>query len=255
MRPSLADLRRARRSAQGRRADDARRADPEAPARRPARRSPPSCRSATQRGRARRPRPRRSSPALLPGRALGVRVSTSAPASPRAPTCAARSLRDGDRRRGRHDHRRPRSRARSSRARSRRARACACAIAGTRRSPAWRPGSRCRSPPAASSTACSTSATRRAPTRAAADEPAAIPLASHLAVALRTIRLQDDALGLRDYQARLLESANALILGIDRAWRITVCNRALLELTGFHARRGARPRRARLHLRAISAST
>nr|MBA2544811.1 PAS domain S-box protein [Deltaproteobacteria bacterium] len=31
----------------------------------------------------------------------------------------------------------------------------------------------------------------------------------------------------------LLESANALILGIDRSWRITVCNRALLELTGF----------------------
>lgn len=67
----------------------------------------------------------------------------------------------------------------------------------------------------------------------ATDEPAVVPLASHLAVALRTLKLQDDAIGLRDYQARLLESANALILGIDRAWRITVCNRALLELTGF----------------------
>lgn len=67
----------------------------------------------------------------------------------------------------------------------------------------------------------------------AADEPAIQTFAIHLAVALRTIRLQDDALGLRDYQARLLESANALILGIDRGWRITVCNRALLELTGF----------------------
>jgi PAS domain S-box-containing protein len=65
------------------------------------------------------------------------------------------------------------------------------------------------------------------------DEPIVQPLASHLAVALRTVRLQDDALGLRDYQARLLESANALILGIDRAWRITVCNRAMLELTGY----------------------
>src|SRR4029079_7857842 len=53
-----------------------------------------------------------------------------------------------------------------------------------------------------------------------------------LAFALRTIRLQEDAIGLRDYQARLLDSANALILGIDRSWRITVCNRALLELTG-----------------------
>ncbi len=67
----------------------------------------------------------------------------------------------------------------------------------------------------------------------ATDEPVVQPLASHLAVALRTVRLQDDALGLRDYQARLLESANALILGIDRAWRITVCNRAMLELTGY----------------------
>src|SRR5262249_37172159 len=44
----------------------------------------------------------------------------------------------------------------------------------------------------------------------------------------------DDALGLRDYQARLLDNANALILGIDRGWRITACNRALLELVGFN---------------------
>jgi len=65
------------------------------------------------------------------------------------------------------------------------------------------------------------------------DEPATQTIGLHLAVALRTIKLQDDALGLRDYQARLLESANALILGIDRGWRITVCNRALLELTGL----------------------
>jgi two-component system, NtrC family, sensor kinase len=65
------------------------------------------------------------------------------------------------------------------------------------------------------------------------DEPAVLAAAAHIAVALRTLRLQSDALGLRDYQARLLESANALILGIDRSWRITVCNRALLELVGF----------------------
>jgi PAS domain S-box-containing protein len=67
----------------------------------------------------------------------------------------------------------------------------------------------------------------------AADEPIVGSLAGHVAIGLRTLRLQDDALGLRDYQARLLESANALILGIDRAWRITVCNRALLELMGI----------------------
>ncbi|MEO8705485.1 MAG: ATP-binding protein [Kofleriaceae bacterium] len=65
------------------------------------------------------------------------------------------------------------------------------------------------------------------------DELAVVAPAAHVAVALRTLRLQNDALGLRDYQSRLLESANALILGIDRSWRITVCNRALLDLTGF----------------------
>jgi two-component system NtrC family sensor kinase len=67
----------------------------------------------------------------------------------------------------------------------------------------------------------------------AADEPAVVPFASHLAIGLRTLRLADDALGLRDYQARLLDNANALILGIDRGWRITACNRALLELVGL----------------------
>ncbi len=70
------------------------------------------------------------------------------------------------------------------------------------------------------------------PQLAAADHAAVIPLAAHLALALRTLRLQEDATGLRDYQARLLDSANALILGIDRGWRITVCNRALLDLVG-----------------------
>jgi PAS domain S-box-containing protein len=66
----------------------------------------------------------------------------------------------------------------------------------------------------------------------AGDEPSVLAVASGLAFALRTLHLQEDAIGLRDYQARLLDSANALILGIDRTWRITVCNRALLELTG-----------------------
>jgi len=64
------------------------------------------------------------------------------------------------------------------------------------------------------------------------DEPAIFVFANGLAIALRAIHLQDDTIGLRDYQARLLDSANALILGIDRGWRVTVCNRALLELTG-----------------------
>lgn len=65
----------------------------------------------------------------------------------------------------------------------------------------------------------------------AQDEASVISIAAGLAFALRTIHLQEDAIGLRDYQARLLDSANALILGIDRTWRITVCNRAMLELT------------------------
>ena len=64
----------------------------------------------------------------------------------------------------------------------------------------------------------------------AVDEPSMQAFAEHLAVALRTLRLADDALGLRDYQARLLENASALILGVDRGWRITACNRALVEL-------------------------
>ncbi|HEY4058210.1 MAG TPA: ATP-binding protein [Kofleriaceae bacterium] len=65
------------------------------------------------------------------------------------------------------------------------------------------------------------------------DEPLAWPVAAQIAIALRTLRLADDALGLRDYQSRLLESANALILGVDRNWRITVANHAILDLTGF----------------------
>ncbi|MEP6866315.1 MAG: GAF domain-containing protein, partial [Deltaproteobacteria bacterium] len=48
------------------------------------------------------------------------------------------------------------------------------------------------------------------------DEPMVRGFANGLAMALRTVSLQDDAIGLRDYQARLLDSANALILGIDR---------------------------------------
>lgn len=64
------------------------------------------------------------------------------------------------------------------------------------------------------------------------DAVAASMLAGSLALALRNIQLQSDAIGLRDYQARLLDSANALILGIDRQWRITVCNRPLLDLFG-----------------------
>ena len=67
----------------------------------------------------------------------------------------------------------------------------------------------------------------------AADEPLVIPLCNQLALALRNHRLWRDAQGLRDFQSRLIDHANALIVGIDKAWRITVCNRALLALTGY----------------------
>ncbi len=66
----------------------------------------------------------------------------------------------------------------------------------------------------------------------AADEPLVLPVANQLAVALRTQRLWRDAQGLRDFQSRLIEHANALIIGVDHTWRVTVCNRALLELMG-----------------------
>jgi two-component system, NtrC family, sensor kinase len=66
-----------------------------------------------------------------------------------------------------------------------------------------------------------------------ADERAALPLANALALAFRNQHLYRDTVLLRDYQSRLIESAGALIMGIDRTWRIAVYNRAMAELTGF----------------------
>jgi two-component system NtrC family sensor kinase len=65
------------------------------------------------------------------------------------------------------------------------------------------------------------------------DEPLVIPLVNQLGLALRNRRLSRDAQGLRDFQSRLIDHANALIVGIDASWRITVCNRALLALIGY----------------------
>jgi PAS domain S-box-containing protein len=67
----------------------------------------------------------------------------------------------------------------------------------------------------------------------AVDPEALAPLVGLLALAIRAQRLHHDTVELRDYQARLIEHANALIVGIDKTWRITVANRALLELTGL----------------------
>ena len=66
-----------------------------------------------------------------------------------------------------------------------------------------------------------------------ADEAALLPIANWLSVSLRNQRLHSETNILRDYQAKLIEHANALILGIDRSWRITVANRLLCELTGY----------------------
>lgn len=67
----------------------------------------------------------------------------------------------------------------------------------------------------------------------AEDEPLILPIANQVSVALRNERLHRETIVLRDYQTKLIEHANALILGVDRAWRITVCNQALLQLTGY----------------------
>jgi len=65
------------------------------------------------------------------------------------------------------------------------------------------------------------------------DEPLILPLVNQVSVALRNERLHRETTVLRDYQAKLIEHANALILGVDRHWRITVFNQALCKLTGY----------------------
>jgi len=65
------------------------------------------------------------------------------------------------------------------------------------------------------------------------DETLMLPLANYLSVALRNERLHRDTSILRDYQTKLIEHANALILGVDREWRIHVANQALCRLTGY----------------------
>ena len=172
---------------------------------------------ATQRARRRRARARACS-ALLPGpRARGPRRSTSATASRRARTCAARRCATASPRR-RHAHAGGARRARGSRARSRRARGSSSRerwdspftgiatgfamplAAGGELYGVLDVGYRAGRRRAASTTSRRASRSPNQPRGRAAHD----------------LRLQDDAIGLRDYQARLLDSANALILGIDR---------------------------------------
>ena len=65
------------------------------------------------------------------------------------------------------------------------------------------------------------------------DETLILPIANYLSVTLRNERLHREMMMLRDYQSKLIEHANALILGVDKDWRITVCNQALSRLTGY----------------------
>jgi two-component system, NtrC family, sensor kinase len=66
------------------------------------------------------------------------------------------------------------------------------------------------------------------------DEPTLIPIANHLSVALRNVRLHAETTFLRDYLGKLIDHADALIVGVGRDWRITVVNQAMARLTGFH---------------------
>ena len=65
------------------------------------------------------------------------------------------------------------------------------------------------------------------------DEALVIPLANHLSVSLRNVRLHVEAELLRDYLAKLIEHANALIVGVDKDWKVTVFNQAVSKLTGI----------------------
>lgn len=65
------------------------------------------------------------------------------------------------------------------------------------------------------------------------DAEAVLPIANMLAVAFRNARLLDETTFLRDYLAKLIDHANALILVCDRDRKVTVFNRALERLTRF----------------------
>ncbi len=65
------------------------------------------------------------------------------------------------------------------------------------------------------------------------DERLLVPFVNQLSMALRNERLHRETSLLRDYQSTLIEQADALIVGVDTEWRITVCNQALCRLTDY----------------------
>ena len=171
---------------------------------------------------------------LFPRRAIAVRVVDVRSSEPAR--CYARVRRVPRRRRAR-SHRRQGvvGREDAAQERGRRdARVKIDAIAGTRRSPASPPASRCR-------WSRRRRAVRRARRRLPARQRRARTSTSRWSCRSRTSSRSRCARcactttrsALRDYQARLLDQRERADPRHRSAWRITVCNRALLELTGF----------------------
>ena len=65
------------------------------------------------------------------------------------------------------------------------------------------------------------------------DERVLIQLANQVAVAVRNAKLIDELTFVRKYLEELLENANALILVVNRDWKVVVFNRAIATLTGL----------------------
>jgi PAS domain S-box-containing protein len=65
------------------------------------------------------------------------------------------------------------------------------------------------------------------------DERVLIQLANQVAVAVRNAKLIDELTFVRKYLEELLENANALIVVVNREWKVVVFNRAIATLTGL----------------------
>lgn len=65
------------------------------------------------------------------------------------------------------------------------------------------------------------------------DERVLIQLANQVAVAVRNAKLIDELTFVRKYLEELLENANALIVVVNREWKVVVFNRAIAALTGL----------------------
>lgn len=66
-----------------------------------------------------------------------------------------------------------------------------------------------------------------------ADAPLLYQLANHAGLGIRNVRQLEQLTYLKTYLEDLIEHANALILAVNRARKVTVWNAALVKLTGF----------------------